>query len=300
MNVLVTGATGLVGTALVPYLASRGHGVRTLDRGQADHGRGRFSWDPERGTLETAALQGVEGIVHLAGENIAGGRWTAARKARIRDSRVKGTKLLAEAAARAEPPPRVFVSASAVGFYGDRGSEVLTEASPPGSGFLASVCREWEAAAAPAAARGIRTAAARFGVVLSGKGGVLGKMLPPFRLGVGGKVGSGEQYMSWIAVDDVVAALAHVLERSDCSGAINTVAPAAVTNADFTRALGRTLSRPTIFPLPAFAARLLFGEMADELLLSSARVEPKRLLATGFAFRHPDVEGALRHVLGRS
>lgn len=298
MNVLVTGATGLVGSALVPYLAGKGHAIRKLVRKPLRRDAGEFAWDPERGTLDASALEGADGIVHLAGENIAAGRWTPAKKARIRDSRVRGTKLLAEAAARCERPPKVLASASAVGYYGDRGSELLTETSEAGSGFLASVCREWEQAASPAAARGIRTVAMRFGVVLSGKGGVLGKMLPPFRLGLGGKVGSGGQYMSWIAIDDLVAAIAHVLERPELSGAMNTVAPVPVTNLDFTRALGRALGRPTIFPLPAFAARLLFGEMADELLLASARVEPRRLLASGFSFRYREIEPALGHVLG--
>jgi uncharacterized protein (TIGR01777 family) len=236
--------------------------------------------------------------VHLAGENIAKGRWNARKKARIRDSRVNGTRLLSEALTRLSKPPAVMVCASAIGYYGDRGDEVLREESASGSGFLAEVCRQWEAAAEPARKRGIRVVHLRIGVVLSPEGGALAQMLFPFRMGLGGKLGSGRQYFSWIAIDDLVTVIAHALTNDTLQGPVNAVAPHPVTNLEFTRTLGRVLARPTLFPMPALAARLAFGEMADELLLSSARVEPTRLLATAYQFRHPQLEGALRHLLG--
>ena len=235
--------------------------------------------------------------MHLAGVNIAAGRWTVRQKARIRDSRAKGTRLLSEALAGLAHPPQVLVSASAVGYYGDRGQEILKEESAPGTDFLAGVCREWEAATQPAAARGVRVVNTRFGMVLSASGGALPKMLTPFRLGLGGVVGSGRQYMPWIALDDVVGVVNHALKVVKLGGAINTVAPQAITNREFTKTLGRVLSRPTVFPVPAFMARLALGEMADALLLSSQRVEPARLLEAGYGFRYPELEGALRHVL---
>ena len=297
MNVLVTGSTGLIGSALVLSLTAGGHGVRRLVRSQA--GEGAVRWDPEAGALDTAALEGMDAAVHLAGENIAARRWTAEQKARIRDSRVKGTRLLCEALARLAQPPKTLICASAIGYYGDRGDEVLREESAPGTGFLPEVCRAWEGAADPARQKGIRVVHLRFGVVLSAAGGALGKMLFPFRMGVGGVLGSGGQYMSWIALDDAAGAIHHALATGALEGPVNGVSPHPVTNQEFTKTLGRALRRPTIFPMPAFAARIAFGEVADALLLASARVEPGRLLATGYAFRYPDLEGALRHLLGR-
>jgi uncharacterized protein (TIGR01777 family) len=242
----------------------------------------------------------VGAAVHLAGESIATGRWTAARKARILESRAKGTRLLAEALAGLEPRPKVLVSASAIGYYGDRGDEALTEDSGSGSAFfLSNVCRQWESATEPAADAGIRVANLRFGVILSAGGGALPRLLTPFRLGVGGTLGSGKQFMSWIAVDDAVGAILHALTTKALRGPVNAVSPQPVTNREFTKALGRVLGRPTLFPMPAFAARLAFGQMADELLLCSQRVEPAKLLASDYQFRFPDLEGALRHLLGK-
>ena len=296
MNFLVTGATGLVGGALVPFLAAGGHEVVRLGRSAA--AAGDIRWDPEAGVLAPHALEGFDGAVHLAGENIATGRWTAEKKRRIKESRVKGTSLLATTLAGLERPPRVLVSASAVGFYGDRGDEELVEGSAAGSGFLSEVCREWEAATEAAEGKGIRVAHARLGVVLSNDGGALAKMLTPFRLGAGGIIGNGRQYMSWITLDDTVAAIGHLLSTESAAGPVNVVAPAPVTNGEFTRTLGRVLRRPTLFPMPGFAARLAFGEMADALLLASTRVKPAGLTAAGYAFRHGSLEEGLRHVLG--
>ena len=257
-----------------------------------------IQWDPVVGTMDTASLEGLDAGVHLAGESIAE-RWTAEKKTKIRDSRVKGTRLLCESLARLSQPPKAVVCASAIGYYGDRGEEVLREESAAGSGFLAEVCRGWEAAADPARQRGIRVVHLRIGVVLSPAGGALAQMLFPFRMGLGGKLGSGKQYLSWIAIDDLIRVISHALTTDTLQGPVNAVAPNPVTNLDFTRTLGRVLARPTLFPMPAFAARLAFGEMADELLLASARVEPIRLSATGYQFRHPVLEGALRHLLGK-
>jgi len=299
MTILVTGASGLIGSALIPVLTREGHRIIRLVRAEPKPGEAAIRWDPEAGILETAGLAGLDAVVHLAGENIAG-RWTTGKKARIRDSRVKGTRLLSESLARLPEPPNVLVCASATGYYGDRGEEPLQEESAPGSGFLAEVCREWEAAADAAVQRGIRVVHLRFGLVLSPKGGALARMLLPFRLGVGGIVGSGSQYWSWIALDDAVHAVHHALFTDTLRGPVNAVAPHPVTNREFTKILGRVLGRPTPFPVPAFAARFLFGEMADALLLASARVEPAKLLASGYRFRYPELEGALHHLLGKT
>ncbi len=296
MKILVTGATGLVGSALVPFLAGGGHEVVRLGRTAPE--ASDIRWDPDAGVIETGALEGFDGVVHLAGENIATGRWTAEKKRRIKESRVRGTSLLAATLAGLERPPRVLVSASAIGFYGDRGEEDLTEGSAAGSGFLSEVCREWEAATGAAEGKGIRVAHARLGVVLSKNGGALAKMLTPFRLGAGGIIGNGRQYMSWITLDDTVAAIGHLLSTESAAGPVNVVAPVPVTNHEFTKTLGRVLRRPTLFPMPGFAARLAFGEMADALLLASTRVKPAGLLDSGYAFRHGSLEEGLRHVLG--
>ncbi|MEE9235496.1 MAG: TIGR01777 family oxidoreductase [Candidatus Acidoferrales bacterium] len=297
MKIGVSGSTGLVGSALVPFLTTSGHQVVRLVRSKPNPGE--VYWSPGEGRLDASGLEGLEAVVHLAGENITG-RWTPAKKARIRESRVQGTQLLAGTLAELAQPPKVLVCASAIGYYGDRGEEVLQEASPPGSNFLAEVCQAWEAASQPAAQKGIRVVKLRIGVVLSPRGGALGQMLLPFKLGVGGKIGSGRQYLSWIAIDDLVGVIHHALTTDSLQGPVNTVAPQAVTNLEFTKTLGRVLGRPTLFPLPAFAARWAFGQMADELLLASARVEPARLKASGYVFRTPDLEGALRHLLGKT
>jgi uncharacterized protein len=299
-TVAVTGASGLVGSALAPALASAGHRVLRLVRSVATPAAAArvARWDPESGALDSSALAGVDAVVHLAGESVAGGRWTEARKRRIRSSRVDATRGLAQSLARLAPPPRVLVSASAVGYYGDRGAEILREQSAPGTGFLAEVCREWEAATEPAERARIRVVQLRIGMVVARRGGALAAMLTPFRLGAGGPVGSGAQWVSWIALDDLVGAILHALETESLAGAVNAVAPEPVQNRELARTLGRVLRRPAILPLPAFAARLLLGQMADELLLASARVEPARLQATGFTFGHPTLEDALRHELG--
>ena len=298
MDILVTGASGLIGTALVSSLTSSGHGVTRLVRAQPQPGEKATRWDPMAGTIDASAIEGVDAVVHLAGESIAE-RWTPAKKANIRDSRVKGTRLLCETLARLSSRPKVLVSASAIGYYGDRGDEILTEDSPPGRGFLSEVCRAWEAATEQAQQHGIRVVHLRTGVVLSPAGGALAKILPPFRLGLGGVLGSGRQYMSWIALDDIVGVIQHAIATEALQGPTNAVAPRAVTNQEFTKTLGKVLGRPTAIPLPAFVARLMFGEMADELLLASARIQPTKLLASGYQFRYPELEDALRHVLAR-
>lgn len=296
MKTLISGSTGLVGTALIASLRRKGHEVVRLVRKPA--GPGEVFWDPAAGKIDAASLKGIEGVVHLAGENIAAGRWTSAVKRRIRESRVDGTSLLAKSLAALTPAPRVLVSASAIGYYGDRGGELLTEAAPPGTNFLAEVCVAWEKAARPAADAGIRVVFPRIGVVLSAKGGALAKMLLPFKLGVGGVVGPGDQYMSWIDLDDLVGVIEECLLDDSLAGPVNAVAPKAVTNREFTKALGRALHRPTIFPMPAFAARLAFGEMADQLLLASANVDASRIQKAGYAFQYPDIDASLAHAVG--
>jgi uncharacterized protein len=296
-KVLISGASGTVGAALLPSLSEKGYQVVRLVRG-APSGSDQIQWDPTK-PLAPVVVSGFEAVVHLAGESIVG-RWTESKKTAIRDSRIQGTRHLAEALAQSVMPPRVLISASAIGFYGDRGDEILREESASGAGFLAEVCREWEAAMEPAAKAGIRAAQLRVGVVLSPVGGALQKMLTPFRLGVGGNIGSGRQWWSWIDVRDLVGAVLHILSTDSLRGPVNGVAPSPVTNAEFTRTLARVLSRPAIFPMPAFAARLAFGQMADELLLASQRVEPGKLLASGYRFKQPELEAALRTILKRS
>jgi len=270
-------------------LLDKGHEVVRLKR--------PAQWDPETSVADASAFVGADAIVNLAGENIASGRWSEARKQRILDSRVGGTKLIAETVGRMERLPQVLVSASAIGYYGDRGSEVLREDSGPGTGFLPDVCRQWEAATDAATRKGVRVVHLRTGIVLSSKGGAMQKMLLPFKLGAGGKIGSGNQYWSWISLDDVCGAILHCIVTHGLHGPVNLVSPTPVTNLEFTKTLGRVLSRPTVFPMPAFAARLALGEMANELLLASARVEPAKLVATRFAFRHKELEPTLRNLL---
>jgi len=293
-RILITGSSGLVGSALTAALEAAGHRVTRVVRSVPREGD--VLWSPAAGTLDAGRLEGHDAAVNLAGEPIAG-RWTEARKARILGSRVHGTRLLASALARLSQPPAVLVSASAIGFYGDRGEEALTEASAPGSGFLPRVVQAWEAATEAAEAAGIRVVLLRFGIVLSAKGGALGQMLRPFRLGLGGPVGSGRQFVSWIALDDAVRAVQLALTQGTLAGPANVVSPHPVANVDFARALGRVLRRPVLFRAPAWLIRLVLGEMGRELLLSSTRAVPSRLLAAGFRFRHPELEGALRHVL---
>lgn len=300
MNILISGASGLVGTVLVPALLAAGHKPRRLVRDQQIAAPDDVLWNPKNGEIDQAAVEQADAIVNLAGQNIAGGRWTAARKAAILNSRVDGTQTIARAIAKAPSRPRALVNASAVGYYGNRGDEVLDENSAPGSGdYLSDVCRQWEAAARPAADAGIRVALLRFGIILSGQGGALKKMLLPFKLGLGGKIGSGRQYMSWVAIDDVVGAIVHCLETANLQGPVNVVAPRPETNSVFTKTLGHVLHRPTLFPMPALAARAAFGQMADELLLASQRVRPAKLLSANYVFRYPELDGALRHVLAK-
>lgn len=298
MNILVTGASGLIGSALTPFLTTAGHEVRRLVRGRVNFNNNEYFWDPYSGSLNKACLEGIDAVVHLSGENIAG-RWTDGKKKKLRDSRILSTRLLSQTLAELPQPPKVLVCASAMGYYGDRGEEILTEESPPGAGFLAGVVQEWEKETAPASAKGIRVANLRFGIILSAKGGALKEMLLPFKMGVGGVFGSGEQYWSWVAIDDVVGAIYHCIQTESLSGPVNVASPNPATNREFTKALGRVLKRPTIFPMPAAVARLVLGEMADELLLSSIRVEPKKLTASNYSFRFTELEEALRHVLAR-
>lgn len=300
LHIVVSGSTGLVGSALIAFLTTGGHRVTRLVRSTPVHPQAEVRWDPAAGTIDAARLEDVDAVVHLAGENIAAGRWTEATKARIKDSRIRGTRLLCESVARLRHPPKVLVCASAIGYYGDRGAAVVDEDSPPGAGFLAEVCRDWEAATQAARESGIRVVQVRLGVVLSAAGGALAKLLLPFQLGAGGRLGSGEQYMSWVSLDDVIGAILHALRTDTLQGPMNAVAPHPVTNQEFTKTLGRVLKRPTLFPVPAMAARLAFGEMADEMLLASTRVAPTRLASTHYAFRHPDLEAALRHTLGKA
>jgi uncharacterized protein (TIGR01777 family) len=296
MRILIGGSHGLVGTALIKSLETGGHEVFRLVR-HAPQAKTEIEWSPDRYSIALARIEGFDAVVNLAGESIAEGRWTDEKKRRIRESRVKGTKLLGDALANLASPPKTFICASAIGYYGNRGDETLTEESAPGDDFLAQVCVEWEKATALATEKGIRVVNARFGVILDKNGGALKKMLPPFRMGVGGKIGSGKQWMSWIALADVVGALTFALATESVRGPVNFVAPNPVTNAEFTKTLGKILSRPTLFPIPAFAVRLLFGEMGEALLLGSQRVKPERLKSTGYQFQYSQLEPALAAIL---
>ncbi len=298
LTVAVSGASGLVGRALVPFLTTGGHRVRRLVRGRPE--AGDIAWAPGQGEMDLAALEGVDAVVHLAGAPIAEGRWTEERKALIRRSRVEGTRVLCESLARLARPPRVLVSASAMGFYGSRGDEVLTESSPAGEGFLADVTREWEAATAPAEQAGIRVVHLRLGVVLSSRGGALAKMLPAFQAGAGGRIGDGQQWMGWISLEDVIGLVHFALFTPGMRGPVNAVAPHPVRQEELARTLGQVLSRPAVVPLPAAVVRTLFGEMGQEALLSSARVHPEAAGRQGFTFLHPSLEQTLRFTLGKT
>ncbi len=298
MNILITGASGLIGTTLTHALTNRHATLYRLVR-RAPQNAHEISWQPDEGYLDVAALPQLDAVVHLAGENIAGGRWTTERKRRIRDSRVNGTHLLSQTLANLPHPPHTLISASAMGYYGHREDEILTENSALGKGFLPEVCQAWENAAQPAIDAGIRTVFPRIGIVLTPDGGALGKMLLPFKLGLGGVIGSGTQYMSWISVEDLINIILYAIDTPTLSGPINAVSPTPLTNRAFTKTLGHVLHRPTLFPLPAFAARLILGEMADALLLSSIRVLPTKLQASNFTYTHPTLEPTLRSLLNK-
>jgi uncharacterized protein (TIGR01777 family) len=296
MQLLLSGSSGLVGSALLLQLSAKGHAVKTLVRRAPQH-PSEIRWNPPQSGPIPEQLEGTDAVIHLAGESLASGRWTPAKKKAIMESRMLGTKILSDAVSRMPVPPKVMISASAIGYYGDRGAEILKEDSLAGRGFLPEVCQAWEAATAPAIQKGVRVVQLRFGIILSPQGGALAKILPSFRMGMGGILGSGKQYMSWIALDDVLGVINYALFGESLFGAINTVAPQPVTNAEFARTLGRVLSRPTTFSMPALAARLAFGEMADALLLCSARVEPAYLIRSKYKFQFSDLEDALRHLL---
>ncbi|MCU1353052.1 MAG: hypothetical protein JWM05_2261 [Acidimicrobiales bacterium] len=303
MQLAISGASGLIGRALRARLESDGHQVLALVRPSRDRapGPGEVTWDPPGGTIDATALEGVDAVVHLAGAGVASGRWTDEHRRAVHDSRTQGTTLLAEALAGLDRPPDVFVSASAIGYYGDRGDEVLTEAAAPGEDFLARVCVDWERSAVAAESAGIRTVRVRTGIVLSADGGALKAQLLPFRLGLGGRAGRGDQWMSWIAIDDEVRAIQFAIEHPDVAGPVNLTAPAPVTNAAFTKALGQVLHRPTVMVIPRAVTRLPLGigTLAQSLLFSSARVEPRALLEHGFEFRHTELTDALGQVLDR-
>jgi uncharacterized protein (TIGR01777 family) len=295
MKILIAGASGLVGSALSQRLQADGDEVTRLVR--KGSGTGEIEWHPNQDEIDPADLNGFDAIINLAGENIAEGRWTDDKKRRIHDSRVNGTHLLAEAIVKLIPKPHVFLCASATGFYGDRGTEILDEQSESGGGFLAGVCREWERACDPAANANVRVVNLRFGPIIAKAGGMMAKMLTPFKMGVGGKVGSGKQFISWVAIDDAVGAMILALKDESIRGPLNVVSPNPVTNEEFTRTLGEALSRPTALTIPAFAARLTFGEMADEMLLVSQRVIPKRLSEAKYSFEYPTLRDAFNRYL---
>lgn len=296
MKIAIAGSSGLVGSALIPILQSDGSQITRLVRSSPKPGE--IEWHPNQDKVSALSLEGFEAIINLAGENIAGGRWTDDQKRKIRDSRMNGTHLLSEAIAQMKSKPRVFICASATGIYGDRDDETLDEQSESGGGFLAGVCREWEQATQPASKAAVRVVNLRMGPILAREGGMLSKLLTPFKMGMGGKVGSGKQYISWVALDDAVNAIKLAIDDESIHGPINIVSPNPVTNEEFTKTLGHVLNRPTALAMPAFAARLAFGEMADEMLLASQRVLPKRLTQAGFQFQYPTLENAMRKYIG--
>lgn len=298
MKVLISGASGLIGKPLQDALKIAGYKVVCLVRSSRPVSSDAVVWDPTKGRIDAASLENFDAVIHLAGENIAAGRWTEERKKRILSSRVESTKTLVNSLFRLTHPPKMFICASAIGYYGNRFDEVCTEKSSSGSGFLAEVCRQWEGAAVQAEKAGIRTVLLRTGIVLSPDGGALGRMLLPFKLALGGRLGSGEQYMSWIAIDDMIGAILFILNHENVSGPVNAVAPNPVTNAEFTRILGKVLNRPAILPVPPFALRLLVGrELTDEVLLGSTRAAPEKLTDCGFTFAYPRLEQAFNKLL---
>ena len=293
MKVLISGASGMIGTELTQQLAAAGAEVHALVRRPAKSDR-EIQWDPAGGTIEADKLEGFDAVVHLAGANIAAGRWTDKFKAIIRDSRIDGTSLLAKSLAKLKNPPSVFVSTSAIGYYGDRADEEMVESSEPATDYLADVCKQWESAADPARESGIRVVHPRIGVVLSSQGGALAKMLLPFRLCAGGIVGSGKQYWSWIGLKDVAGAIQHMIQTESLAGPVNCVSPNSVTNREFTKTLGSVLKRPTIFPMPAFMVKLIFGEMGEALMLYSTRVVPQKLMESGYQYSNAELADCLR------
>lgn len=299
LRIAVTGASGLIGRALTTFLSCAGNQVHTLVRRSPKLESQEIFWDPTRGELDKASMESMDAVVHLAGENIGGGRWTASRKGLILKSRVEGTRFLCETLASLKHPPKVLVCSSAIGFYGNRNDEILTEESAAGRGFLAEVCRAWEEATEPARKAGIRVVNARTGIVLSSLGGALAKMLPPFQMGLGGVIGTGKQWMSWIALEDLIGAFHYLIHAEGLSGPVNAVAPHPATNREFTQVLGRVLGRTAFFPLPGFMVKTIFGEMGEALLLEGQRVRAAQLESSGFSFLYPDLESALRWELGR-
>ena len=296
MKIAIAGSSGLVGSALIPILQSDGNQITRLVRSSPKPGE--IEWHPNQDEVNPQRLEGFETIINLAGENIAGGRWTDEQKRKIRVSRINGTHLLSESIAKMTSKPGAFICASATGIYGDRDDETLDEQSETGGGFLAGVCREWEQATEPASKAGVRVVNLRMGPILAREGGMLSKLLTPFKMGMGGKVGSGKQYISWVALDDAVNAIKLAIDDKSIQGPINIVSPNPVTNEEFTKTLGHVLNRPTALAMPAFAARLAFGEMADEMLLASQKVMPNRLNQAGFQFRYPTLESAMRKYVG--
>ncbi len=299
MKIVVSGSTGLIGSALTSALTRRGDKVIPLVRRRVAPGEQALAWDPERATIDRAGLESADAVIHLAGENVFG-RWSPAKKQRIYDSRVKGTRLVSDALAGLHRPPATLLAASAIGYYGDRGEETVTEDSAPGEDFLAHVARDWEAATAPAIRAGIRVVNMRTGVVLTTAGGALPKMLPAFRLGLGGPVGSGNQYLSWIVLDDIINAILHLLGNPNLVGPVNMTAPTPLTNRDFAKTLGKVLGRPAVVTVPAFALRIAFGTDGAAMVQSGQRVLPARLIASAFRFSFREVEPALRHLLAPS
>jgi uncharacterized protein (TIGR01777 family) len=294
MKILISGSSGLVGSTLTFNLMADGNQVHRLVRSSSEEG---IVWNPKEPIVDRNALEGFDAVVHLAGESISEGKWNDRKKKEIRESRTEGTRHLTEALVTLNTPPKVFVCASASGFYGNRGVEILTEESPAGEGFLPDVCKEWEAAAQLASSKGIRVVNTRFGIILSPNGGALKKMLPPFKMGVGGKIGSGDQFWSWIDLDDVIGIIEYALNTDSLQGPVNVSSPAPVTAKVFTGTLAHVLKRPAIFPVPAFAARAVLGEMANALVLCSFRMHPAKLIACGYTFAYPDLESSLRHQL---
>ena len=296
MNILITGASGLIGTELTPYLQKQGHQVMKLTRNQTDD----MYWRPEENIIHLPVDMHIDTVIHLAGENIAEGRWNKQKKQRIRSSRVEATALLARTISALEPKPKIMLSASGIGFYGDRGDRIITESDPAGVGFLADVSREWEAATRAAETTGIRVVHMRIAPVLSPNGGMLKRMLPAFRLGLGATLGSGKQYMSWITIDDVVRAMDFLLQTETLEGPVNLCTPHPVSNREFTKTLGRILHRPAVFRIPHPILKILFGELADKELVASSRAIPDRLIKSGFKFEYPELEKGLHHLLGKS
>jgi len=299
IKILMTGASGLLGSALIPFFTTGGHLVRTLVRRTPFPEKGEAFWDPEKNEIDPSVFDGADAVIHLAGEHIGEGRWTDEKKRRIIESRTKGTTLIAETISRLSSPPPVLICASAIGYYGNRGDKILTEDDSPGDDFISKVCSEWEKSAQAAVDKGIRTVFMRIGIALSPAGGALSRLLLPFMAGLGGKIASGSQYMSWVGIDDVIGSFFHVLADNKIAGPVNVVSPNPATNLEFTKALGKVLSRPVIFSIPAAAINLAFGEMGREVLLSSTRVVPQKLIESGYIFRNPDLSGALSHLLGK-